>query len=107
MNYFLNWRDQAGSQPEKFYKTTLWQGAHALVGLNCLEPGQSQKVHAHEGADKFYFVLQGRGEFTVGDEESEVGEGTLVLAPAGILHGVTNTASERLSLLVTIAPSPK
>ncbi|HEV7682146.1 MAG TPA: cupin domain-containing protein [Pyrinomonadaceae bacterium] len=104
MDYFLNWQEHAGSQPEKFYKTTLWQGEHALVGLNCLEPGQTQKVHAHQGADKFYFVLQGSGTFIVGDREQEAGAGMLVVAPSGIPHGVINTATERLSLLVTIAP---
>ena len=107
MNHFLNWQDHAGSQPEKFYKTTLWQSGHVMVGLNCLEPGQTQNVHAHQGADKFYFVLEGRRKFTVGDEEKEAGAGTLVVAPSGIPHGVTNTASERLSLLVTIAPPCK
>ena len=107
MNYFLNWQDHAGSQPQKFYKTTLWQGEHALVGLNCFEPGQTQNVHAHQGADKFYFVLQGRGRFTVGGEEKEAGAGMLVVAPAGISHGVANSANERLSLLVTIAPPIK
>ncbi|HUS12088.1 MAG TPA: cupin domain-containing protein [Pyrinomonadaceae bacterium] len=104
MNYFLNWQEHAGSQADKFYKTTLWQGVHASVGLNCLEPGQTQKVHAHDGADKFYFVLQGNGTFTVGDEQTDAGAGTLVIAPSGIAHGVANTANERLSLLVTIAP---
>jgi quercetin dioxygenase-like cupin family protein len=104
MNYFLNWQQHAGSQAQKFYKTTLWQGEHVMVGLNCLEPGQTQPVHAHEGADKFYFVLQGQGKFTVGDEESEVTAGTLVVAPSGIPHGVKNDAGDRLSLLVTIAP---
>jgi quercetin dioxygenase-like cupin family protein len=104
MNYFLNWQDHAGSNPDKFYKSTLWQGDHEMVGLNCLEPGQSQNVHAHNGADKFYFVLHGLGKFTVGDEEQEAGAGTLVVAPSGIPHGVINTGSDRLSLLVTIAP---
>ena len=107
MNYFLDWQNHAGSQPEKFYKTTLWQGDHVMVGLNCLEPGQAQKVHAHDGADKFYFVLEGRGKFAVGDEEKEAGAGTLVVAPAGIPHGVTNIGDERLSLLVAIAPPPQ
>src|SRR6185503_17191317 len=46
MDYFLDWHDHAGSQPEKFYKTTLWQGERVMVGLNCLEPGQTQKTHA-------------------------------------------------------------
>jgi quercetin dioxygenase-like cupin family protein len=107
MNNFLNWQDHAGSQPEKFYKTTLWQGEHVMVGLNCLEPGQTQKTHAHSGADKFYFVLEGRGKFTVGDEEKDAAAGSLVVAPSGVPHGVTNNAHERLSLLVTIAPAFK
>ena len=104
MSYFYNWQEHAGSQPEKFYKTTLWRGDQVMVGLNCLEPGQSQSVHAHEGADKFYLVLQGRGSFTVGDEQSDAIAGMLIVAPSGISHGVTNNSTERLSLLVTIAP---
>jgi quercetin dioxygenase-like cupin family protein len=104
MNYFLDWHEHVGSQTEKFYKTTLWQGEHLMVGMNCLEPGQTQNVHAHAGADKFYFVLEGEGMFAVGDEERTVGPGSLVIAPSGIPHGVTNNASERLSLLITIAP---
>lgn len=104
MNYFLNWQEHTGSQPDKFYKATLWQGEHVMAGLNCLEPGQTQSTHAHQGADKFYFVLQGRGSFIVGEEQREAGAGTLVVAPSGIPHGVSNTASERLTLLVTIAP---
>jgi quercetin dioxygenase-like cupin family protein len=106
MNHFINWQDHAGSQPEKFYKTTLWQGDQVMVGLNCLEPGQTQAVHAHQGADKFYLVLEGNGKFTVGEEEKTAGAGTVVVAPAGIPHGVTNAADERLSLLVAIAPPP-
>ena len=107
MNYFVDWRERAGANEEKFYKTTLWQGEHVMVGLNCLEPNQTQRVHAHQGADKIYFVLEGSGRFTIGDEEREADAGTLVLAPAGVPHGVTNTGAERLSLLVAIAPGIK
>jgi quercetin dioxygenase-like cupin family protein len=106
MNYFLNWQEHVGSHAEKFYKTTLWQGQLVMVGLNCLEPGQTQNVHAHQDADKFYFVLEGSGSFTVGEEEREADSGSLVVAPSGIPHGVTNNGSERLSLLVAIAPPP-
>ena len=107
MNYFVDWRERAGVNAEKFYKTTLWQGEHVMVGLNCLEAHQTQGVHAHQGAEKIYFVLAGRGRFTVGDEEREADAGTLVLAPAGVPHGVTNVGGERLSLLVAIAPGVK
>ncbi len=104
MDYFLDWREHAGAQGEKFYKTTLWQGEHVMVGLNCLEPNQTQNVHAHEGADKFYFVLEGTGQFTVGTEGRAAQAGELVIAPAGVPHGVKNSGAERLSLLVAIAP---
>lgn len=107
MSYFFDWRERTGARAEKHHKATLWQGAHLMVGLNCLEPGQTQRAHAHEGADKFYFVLEGRGRFVVGDEERETLAGTLVVAPAGVEHGVTNTGETRLSLLIAIAPGFK
>ena len=107
MNHFLNWKARVGSQAEKFYKTTFWQGEQMMVGMNCLEPNQTQEIHAHHGADKFYFVLEGSGSFSVGDEERDAAEGTLVFAPAGIPHGVSNNSAQRLSLLIAIAPPPK
>lgn len=106
MNHFLDWKEHVGSHAEKFYKTTLWQGEQMMVGINCLEPNQKQATHAHQGADKFYFVLEGRGSFIVGDEERDAEQGSLVIAPDGISHGVTNNSTTRLSLLVVIAPTP-
>jgi quercetin dioxygenase-like cupin family protein len=107
MTHFIDWRERTGARAEKHYKCALWQGEHVMVGLNCLEPGQAQRAHAHDGADKFYFVLEGRGRFTIGDEEREAEAGTLVVAPAGIEHGVTNEGQSRLSLLIAIAPGIK
>jgi quercetin dioxygenase-like cupin family protein len=104
---FLNWSDFTGANPEKFFKNTLWKGEHVMVGVNCLEPNQTQPVHAHDGADKFYFVLEGSGRFTVGEEVKTVESGAVVIAPAGIPHGVTNTGVGRLSVLVAIAPGIK
>ena len=107
MSNFIDWRDHVGSQSEKFHKATLWQGQHVMLGLNCLEPTQVQAVHSHAGADKFYFVLEGEGKFTIGAEEREAKPGLVIVAPAGVAHGVTNTGSDRLSLLVAIAPGGK
>jgi len=107
MSHFLDWQNFQGENAEKFFKATLWQGEHVMIGLNCLEPNQIQPVHSHAGADKFYFVLTGMGTFIVGDEEKTVESGMLVVAPAGIPHGVVNIGSDRLSLLVSIAPGIK
>jgi quercetin dioxygenase-like cupin family protein len=90
---------------EKATKADLFVGRQLFVGLNCFEPGQSQKVHVHAGADKFYLVVMGKARMTVGEETREVGPGTLVWAPADLPHGVPQ-ALERTVMLVAIAPPP-
>ncbi len=91
---------------EKMKKNSLFDSPHLFYDAYCLLPGQSQKVHAHEGSDKVYYVLQGTGRFTIGDEEEDLGEGHAVIASAGVKHGVRNETQENLVLLVTMAPKP-
>ena len=87
-------------------KADLFAGRQLFVGLNCFEPGQTQPIHVHTGADKFYLVLSGRARMTVGVETEEAGPGTVVWAPAHVPHGVAE-ALERTVLLVGIAPPPR
>ena len=91
---------------EKMQKNALFDSPHLFYDAYCLLPGQSQRVHAHEGSDKVYFVLRGTGRFTVGEEERNLGEGHAVIARAGDPHGVSNETNENLVLLVTMAPRP-
>lgn len=105
-DYFVAPLDYAKEQPGKPFKHTFWQSERLLAGLNCLAPGQAQHLHDHPNQDKFYYILDGYGQFTVGTETRECGPGTLVLAPAGITHGVTNHGEALLSFLTVIAPFP-
>lgn len=91
---------------QKAAKVDLFAGDRLFVGLNCFQPGQSQPVHAHAGADKFYYVCSGRARLTVGEATREVVEGEIVWAPAGVPHGVAEVL-ERTVLLVGIAPPPR
>ena len=100
----MDYRHHTGANPDKFFKSTLAESPRLLLGLNCLEPGQTQAAHTHADQDKFYFVVEGEGEFTVGGEKDLAGQGVTVWAPAGMPHGVTNRGSARLVLLVGIAP---
>ena len=106
MTNFLNYRDHVGASPEKFFKSTLFESARLLLGLNCLEPGQLQSAHTHADQDKFYFVIEGEGEFAVGGERQIAGPVAAIWAPAGVSHGILNKGSTRLVLLVGIAPAP-
>jgi quercetin dioxygenase-like cupin family protein len=91
---------------EKMQKVSLFDTANCFCDLYCLSPGQSQKAHSHAGADKIYYVLEGDATIQVGDEEQVLGPGRIVLAPSEVVHGVRNASSQRLSLLVFMAPNP-
>src|SRR5262245_49749559 len=92
--------------PDKMQKVNLFETARMFADIYCLEPGQEQKPHAHNGADKIYFVLEGSGRFRIGDEEHELEADQIVLAPSGVDHGVSNQSQSRLVLLVFMAPNP-
>ena len=102
----IDYRDLVGSNPEKMHKATLFETKRILLGLNCLEPGQGDRAHTHDDEDKFYYVIEGRGEFTVGDETLTAGPGQAVVAPAGVTHGVNNRGAERLVILMGLTPWP-
>ena len=106
MSNVTHYQAHVGQRDEKFYKTTLFQGEHLMLGMNCFEPGQVQHVHDHPDQDKFYYVIEGQGSFTVGNEVKNVGAGNVVWAAAGIPHGVENNGDERLVIFMGIAPSP-
>lgn len=91
---------------EKMQKINLFETKNFFCDVYCLEPGQAQKIHAHQDEDKLYYVLSGSGTFTVGDEVQDLGEQQIVFAPAGSDHGVENTSGERLKLLVFMTPNP-
>ena len=97
--------DRAAFSPAKPTKTDLVRGEQLFLGLNAFEPGQSQPVHTHAGADKFYLILSGKARMSVGGREWVASAGDLVWAPADLPHGVA-AALERTVMLVGIAPPP-
>ena len=103
---FQNIRDAVIFSREKMTKVNLFETDRMFCDVYGLDPGQEQRVHAHEGADKIYFVVEGMGTFQIGSEEHQLGPETVVLAPSGVPHGVRNTAHTRLILLVFMAPNP-
>jgi mannose-6-phosphate isomerase-like protein (cupin superfamily) len=99
-------RSEISFSEEKMKKSSLFDSPYLFYDAYCLLPGQAQKVHAHEGSEKIYYVLEGTASFTVGDEEEDLGEGHAVIARAGVPHGVRNETDKNLVLLVTMAPRP-
>jgi quercetin dioxygenase-like cupin family protein len=101
-----DYREFISEHPEKPYKASLFEGQGMLVGINVLANGQIQPAHTHRDQDKFYLVLEGMGAFRLAGEDRQAGPGTVIWAPAGVEHGVSNPFPDLLVLLVGIAPPP-
>ncbi len=91
---------------DKMQKVGLFASERFFLDLYCLEPGQQQKAHAHEGSDKVYLVVEGSGRFRSGDDEQTLGAGEAVMAGPGEIHGIENDSGQRLVVLTLMAPPP-
>lgn len=106
VTYFPSPSTHAAWNADRMGKSTLFESPRLLVGLNAFEPGQGHAVHTHEGMDKLYYVLEGRGTFLLEGREQETRAGEMLIAPAGVPHGVRNASDARLLLLAVLAPAP-
>jgi quercetin dioxygenase-like cupin family protein len=91
---------------EKMGKATIFRSDRVMAGLNAFEPGQEHALHAHEGMDKIYQVLEGRGLFLLENEEVQMETGMMLVAPEGVPHGIRNDTDERLLVLAILTPAP-
>ena len=98
---------QAQYSVDKMGKVSLAAGDYLYAGMNCFAPGQEHKAHVHADQDKLYLVVEGEGEAILGEETSTIRTGDLLLAKAGVPHGLRNTSNTNFAVLVIFAPPPK
>jgi mannose-6-phosphate isomerase-like protein (cupin superfamily) len=104
---FKNVASLAAFRPDKMGKADLLRTERLFTGLNCFEPGQEHALHTHAGQDKLYYVVEGQGIVRVGDVETSISAGDLVLARADEPHALRNPGSERLIVMAIMAPPPE
>ena len=73
------------------------------MGLYELKAGQPDLQEPHT-EDETYLVMKGRARFKQGDEEFEVGPGTVIYVPANVEHRFFDI-KEDLSAMVFFAPA--
>jgi mannose-6-phosphate isomerase-like protein (cupin superfamily) len=73
-----------------------------------LPPGHHGVGSHQQTTDEIYFILSGQGALVTNGESALVETGTLVCAPAGTIHSLTNTsATKPLTLLVVELAPPE
>jgi mannose-6-phosphate isomerase-like protein (cupin superfamily) len=75
----------------------------ALVAIKPRRDGPD--LHAHEGEDDAFYVLEGDLTFTVDGEDVVAGPGTFVLVPPGVEHTFANRGDVPARLLNVHAPA--
>jgi len=68
-----------------------------------MEPGTYVGYHTHEGNEEIYYVVSGEGEYVQEGERKMIGPGDATLVKTGQSHGLKNTGSEELRILVFCA----
>ena len=70
-----------------------------------LHPGAAIGSHPHD-KDEIYYVISGRGEFTLDGVKHEVGPGTAMLTRVGSTHSLRQVGNEDLVIIVNYLKKP-
>lgn len=58
------------------------------VGVVTYQEGEGPPPHFHPNEEQFMYILEGKMRMVLGDEERDIGPGTLVHIPRNVRHGV-------------------
>jgi len=79
-------------------------GPGSQVVVMTIQPGEEIGEEVHEHGDQILLFVSGEGEAVLDGSRTAIGEGQLVLVPAGTRHNFRNTGSDALRLLTVYAP---
>jgi mannose-6-phosphate isomerase-like protein (cupin superfamily) len=81
-------------------------GMRLVFRKRALKPGSGIGYHEQK-EDEIYYVISGRGIMTLDGKEVEVGPGTAILTRPGSSHGLKQTGTEDLVILINYEQQPK
>lgn len=74
--------------------------AEAIVKIN-----QTTLLHHHIESEELYYIIQGEGEMTLGNELLQVKTGDTVCILPGVKHNIKNTGIDDLKILCCCSPA--
>jgi len=88
------------------FRHVLYTGEHSQLVLMSLNPNEDIGFEVHEDTDQFFRFEKGEGKVIINDNEYVVGNGNVIIVPAGSKHNVINTSqTESLKLYTIYSPS--
>ena len=88
------------------FRQVLYTAPHSQLVLMSLLPNEEIGMEIHENVDQFFRFEKGIGKVILEGEETIIGDGDVVIAPAGTNHNVINTSTtEPLKLYTVYSPA--
>lgn len=88
------------------FRQVLYTGKHCQLVAMSLLPNEEIGMEIHKENDQFFRFEQGAGKVLIDGNEYEVGDGDVIIVPAGAEHNVINTStSESLKLYTIYSPA--
>jgi mannose-6-phosphate isomerase-like protein (cupin superfamily) len=75
------------------------------VAFVVIPPGKASLFHRHLVTEESYYILQGRAHLQLGNEETTIEQGEIVLIPTETPHKISNIGNEDLEFLAFCAPA--
>lgn len=89
--------------PDKISREMLSDKPEMRIALMCLSPGQ--KLEPHKAPLRLLmYVVEGRGTFTVGDEQVEADGKTCISCDPMVPHGFAADRGEKLVVMAVVTP---
>lgn len=89
-----------------FFRQVLYTGQHLQLVVMSIEPRGEIGLETHETTDQFFRVESGQGKVVMNGEEHALGDGDVVVVPAGTKHNIINTSSKEALKLYTLYAPP-
>lgn len=86
------------------FRRVLSTGPHAQLVVMSIPAGGEIGEEVHDDVDQVISIVEGSGEAVLDDAPSRIGDGDLVLVPAGTKHNIRNVGTGDLKLYTVYAP---
>lgn len=88
------------------FRKVLYTGKHSQLVLMSLKPNEEIGTEIHADNDQFFRFEKGEGKCVIDGNEYILGDGSVIVVPAGAEHNVINTSStEDLKLYTIYSPA--
>ncbi len=88
------------------FRKVIYTGQHAQLVIMSLLPNEEIGMETHSVTDQFLRIEKGEGKVIMNGEEKMVGDGDVIIVPAGTEHNVINLSSENPLKIYTLYSPP-